>query len=253
MKIKLTVAIITYNEERNIERCLLSIIKIADEIIVIDSFSRDNTGNICSKYNVKFIQNEFKGHIEQKNFAISQAENKYILSLDADECLSEMAIQDIMSAKENWQFDGYSFNRLNNYCGKWIKHGGWYPDKKLRLWDSSKGSWQGENPHDEFVLSNHCSIKKLQSDIMHYTLSSTEEHIKQIQYFTDIASKAAYDKGKQAYLLHLGLAPSLKFFKDYIVKLGFMDGAKGFTIARLSAWASYLKYQKLRKLQSSKP
>jgi len=135
MQIQLSVVIITFNEEKNIARCLDSVATIADDIVVVDSFSTDNTKHICEEKNIHFIEHKFDGHIEQKNWAITQAKHQYVLSLDADEALTKELQVEIIKAKNNWQYDGYSFNRLTNYCGVWIKHCGWYPDKKLRLWD----------------------------------------------------------------------------------------------------------------------
>ena len=129
---KLSVVIITFNEEKNIARCLDSIESIADDIIVVDSFSTDQTKQICSQFNVRFIQHEFEGHIEQKNWALQQAKYPHVLSLDADEALTEPLQTLVRSIKENWTADGYTMNRLTNYCGQWIKHCGWYPDRKLR-------------------------------------------------------------------------------------------------------------------------
>src|SRR5690606_32197904 len=124
---KISGVIITYNEEKHIENCLKSIIDIVDEIVIVDSHSSDNTKDICLKYNVKFIEQKFLGFTDQKNFASTQATNDYVLSLDADEALSEELRTEILKAKQHLAYDGYSFNRLNNYCGKWIKHSGWYP------------------------------------------------------------------------------------------------------------------------------
>ena len=146
MEVKVSAVIITYNEERNIKRCLDSIVGVADEIVVVDSYSTDRTEEICKAYHVKFIQHRFFGHIQQKNWAILQATSPYILSLDADEALSDELRLSILKAKKNWTHDGYYFNRLTNYCGKWIRHTSWYPARKLRLWDSRKGSWGGFNP-----------------------------------------------------------------------------------------------------------
>jgi len=154
---QLSVVIITYNEENNIGRCIDSILPIADDVVVIDSYSTDKTEEIVLTKSCRFIQHTFEGHIEQKNWAISQAKYKHILSLDADEALSPELQKEISSVKENWTKDGYYFNRLTNYCGKWIKHSGWYPDQKLRLWDSNKGSWGGTNPHDRYELQQGSS------------------------------------------------------------------------------------------------
>lgn len=252
MKIKLSVVIITFNEEKNIARCLDSIRDVADEIVIVDSFSADSTKKICEEYHVKFIENKFEGHIQQKNFAITQASSPYILSLDADECLDKDSIKDILAVKEHWTHDAYFFNRLNNYCGHWVRHGGWYPDKKLRLWDSRLGSWQGKNPHDEYKLNASSNIKYLNSNILHYTLSTKEEHIKQIEYFTTIGAKAALEDGKTTSTVKMFMAAIIKFTKDYFIKTGFLDGKTGFQIARLSAWASYLKYKKMLDLQKQK-
>ena len=124
--VQISVVIIAFNEERNIGRCIDSVKEIADDIVVVDSFSKDNTEEICSEKNARFIQHPFEGHIEQKNWAITQAKHQYVLSLDADEALDEQLISEISFIKSNWTHDGYSMNRLNQFCGKWIKHGGWY-------------------------------------------------------------------------------------------------------------------------------
>ena len=142
--VKLSVVIITKNEDKNIGRCIESVQNIADEIVVIDSFSTDKTEEICKKHQVVFIKHAFEGHIEQKNFALTCAKYKHVLSLDADEALSEELQKSIVQAKADFSKDGYFLNRMTNYCGKWIKHSGWYPDRKLRLFDKTKGQWGGE-------------------------------------------------------------------------------------------------------------
>lgn len=249
MQIKLSVVIITLNEEKNIERCLQSIKLVADEIVVVDSFSTDKTKEIGLTHGVNFIEQKFLGHIEQKNFAISQAASPYILSLDADEALSEKAIEEIKKIKNNWTADGYYLNRLTNYCGKWIHHCSWYPDKKLRLWDSRLGSWGGVNPHDKYEMKAGAKISAIKADILHYSFHSVNQHIQQINFFTDISSKAAFDSGKKSNLLHIIFKPIVKFLRDYFLHLGFLDGYYGFVICVNSSHAKFLKYVKLRELQ----
>lgn len=249
---EISVVIITYNEERNIERCLLSVKDIADEIVVLDSFSTDKTEEICKKYNVKFFQHKFDGHIEQKNRAITYASNQYILSLDADETLSDELKNSIQEVKKNWQFDGYYFNRLTNFCGKWIKHGGWYPDKKLRLFNSRKGSWGGNNPHDKYILKKGASSKYLQGDILHYSFYSIQQYIEQSTKFAKIGADAAFKNNKKFTLLNLFINPTLKFLKMYFLRLGFLDGKFGFIIAKNAAKATYLKYRTLQQLYKNK-
>lgn len=248
MEIKLSVVIITLNEEKNLERCINSVAEVADEIVVLDSFSTDKTEEICKKYNVKFFQHKFDGHIEQKNRALAYSSNNYVLSMDADEALSPKLIESIKQIKKDCKYDGYYFNRLNNYCGKWIKHTSWYPDKKLRLWDFKKGKWTGINPHDKYEMGKDAKLCFLEGDLMHYTYPDINSHIKQISYFTDISSTHYFKEGKKAGLFKIVFSPGLKFFKEYILKLGFLDGYYGFIVSILSAYATLLKYVKLREL-----
>lgn len=247
--IQLSVVIITYNEERNIARCLDSVKEIADDIVVVDSFSGDKTEEICKSRGVRFVQHKFEGHIEQKNWAITQAKYPHVLSLDADEALSVELQESIGHVKNNWQYDGYYMNRLTNYCGQWIHHCGWYPDRKLRLWDSRKGKWGGVNPHDKFEMNDPGSkTGSLKGDILHYSYYTVEEHFKKIAYFTDISSKALFDKGNKASLLKRFASPVAAFVGDYIFKLGFLDGYYGFVISKSSAIATFQKYDKLNRL-----
>jgi glycosyltransferase involved in cell wall biosynthesis len=249
--LKLSVVIITFNEEKNIARCLDSVAGIADEVIVVDSFSTDKTEEICRSKGAKFVQHVFPGHIEQKNWALTQSTYPHCLSLDADEALDETLKKNILAVKENLDCDGYEMNRLTNYCGSWIYHCGWYPDRKLRLFDKTKGKWGGINPHDRYEMPG-AKIGKLKGDILHYSYYTTEDHYKQIEYFTNILAKAMYDKDRKANIFKLYFSPVVKFVKDYFFRLGFLDGYAGWQVCRLSAWATYLKYSKLKVLQNSK-
>ena len=251
-RIELSVVIITFNEEHNIERCIRSVQSIADDITVVDSLSQDRTVDICQSLGAVVHSQKFLGHVEQKNFAITKAKYPYILSLDADEALDERLLGEIKKVKENWTHDGYSMNRLTNYCGKWIRHCGWYPDTKFRLWDSRKGGWQGINPHDEYVMEKGSSLKHLRGDILHYSYNSIKDHISQVNYFTDILSKASLQKGKTSNLFRVLFSPFFKFFRDYIFKLGFLDGYYGLVICLISAHATFLKYAKMKEFQKKK-
>lgn len=249
--IKLSVVIITYNEERNIERCLESVKDIADDIVVVDSFSTDRTEEICSGYNVRFVKHEFEGHIEQKNRAITQAEYPHILSLDADEALSDELKMSINAVKDIWQYDGYYFNRLTNYCGKWIHHTGWYPDRKLRLWDSRKGKWKGVNPHDKYILEPGSKQCYLKGDILHYSFYTIAQHLQQINKFSEISAIERYKRRKKTTLINLILNPAWKFIHSYFIKLGMLDGYYGLIISINSAYSTYLKHIKLKKLYTN--
>jgi glycosyltransferase involved in cell wall biosynthesis len=249
--IKLSVVIITFNEEKNIARCLDSVREIADDVVVVDSFSTDKTKEISLSKGARFVEHAFEGHIQQKNWAITQAKYPHVLSLDADEALDEKLIRSILKAKIDWNKDGYYMNRLTNYCGHWVRHCGWYPDKKLRLWDSRKGEWRGINPHDKYELfEGDKNAGYLEGDILHYSFDTIDSHIKQIEYFTDISSKALFANGKKPTFIKLYLNSAAKFIESYFLKAGFLDGKYGYEICKNSAWATKLKYHKLRELYS---
>jgi glycosyltransferase involved in cell wall biosynthesis len=245
---KLSVVIITYNEEKNIATCLDSVKDLADEIIVVDSFSKDKTKEICLTYHVQFYEHAFEGHIQQKNFAASLANNDYVLSLDADEALSPLLNKKILLEKENFQNDGYYFNRVTNYLGKWIRHGAWYPDRKLRLWNRHKGQWCGQNPHDKYEMFPDSKIGRLKGDILHYSYYSLEQHINQFDKFTSISAKELYNSGKKYNLLKSFLSAFVNFFKGFFIKMGFLDGYYGFVICIFNSFATFVKYAKLHEL-----
>ncbi|HPT14234.1 MAG TPA: glycosyltransferase family 2 protein [Bacteroidales bacterium] len=243
--IPISAVIITFNEEKNIERCLRSLQGIADEIVVLDSFSTDRTGEICRAFGVRFYQHAFDGHIEQKNRAITFASHPHILSLDADEALSETLRESILKVKTNWTADGYYMNRLTNYCGQWIHHSGWYPDRKLRLWDARKGKWGGVNPHDRFELAGgDKNTLRLDGDLLHYSYYSEEELRRQTRYFAEIAARQLQSRGKKPGMFKPYFKTAVKFARNYIFKLGFLDGKAGLTICRMAAYGTYLKYKK---------
>lgn len=246
---KLSVVVITYNEEKNLGRCLDSVAEIADEILIVDSHSTDKTIEIARAKSARVILHTFEGHVAQKNYAFEQAVYDFVLSLDADEVLDEMAQQEIQALKSTWQGEGYILRRRNNYCGTWIRYGGWYPDKKLRLVNRKKGSWQGRNPHDLYKLQTGVPSQELQGHILHYTLNSLKDHIDTINSFSGLAAQAKYESGAKASLFKILFAPLFKFIKGYFFQLGFLDGYHGFMIAVVSSYASFLRYAKLRELQ----
>ncbi len=247
---QLSVSIITFNEEKNIARCLDSVKDIANEIVVIDSNSTDNTESICKQYDVKFFKQSFLGYIAQKNFALEHCKYNNVLCLDADECLSPELIKSIKEAKQNdFSVDAYTMNRLSNFCGKWIKHGSWYPDKKLRLFNKQKGKWAGIDPHDKIEMQANCSTQFLKGDIYHYSYNTVEEVLTQQNKFTTIQAKAMYAKGKRSNTFKLFANPFVAFTSGYIFKFGFLDGADGFFIASTVAYNTMVKYYKLLRLQ----
>lgn len=250
--IQVSAVIITLNEERNIKRCLESIYKIVDEIIVIDSFSTDKTREICESYNAKFFEHEFLGYSAQKNYGIKKAEHPYILSLDADEALSKELQESILFVKSNWKHDAYSFNRLTNYCGKWIRFGGWYPDRKIRLWDSRKGSWGGLKVHEKLVFNKRVRVKYIKGDLLHFSYYSIDEHVIQANKYSSILARSYYENGRTISMLEIVARSPWRFIRDYIIKLGFLSGLMGLVIAIISSTEVFLKYVKLKKLFEQK-
>ena len=249
---KISAVIIAGNEEKNIERCVNSLLNVVDEIVVVDSYSQDNTVKLAESLGAKVVQHEFEGYVEQKNYAITCASHPWVLSLDADEALSDELKSAVLKIKNELNPKlVYGVNRLNNFCGQWIKHCGWYPDTKLRLFHKKAGYWAGKNPHDKFVVNNGVGIGHLQGHLLHYTFYTLEEHSKQIDKFSSIAAQAYYDKGIRSNVLNLLFSPLFKFFRNYVIKLGFLDGYYGWLICKRSARATYLKYDKLKSIQEN--
>jgi glycosyltransferase involved in cell wall biosynthesis len=249
MAIKISVTIITYNEGRNLQRCLDSIVGIADEIVVIDSFSTDETEAICHKNGVIFIQNPFLGHIEQKNFAISKTKYDWVLSLDADESLSEKLKDSLIIIKKNTKFQAYSMNRLTNYAGQWIYHCGWYPDRKLRFFNKNIAVWGGTNPHDKIELKGSVKTELVEGNLLHYSYYSVEEHFEKSKKYAKIAAEAMHQKGKKSTWFLIVFSPIFKFLRDFIVKLGFLDGFAGLKICYISALVNFWKYKMLKNMR----
>ena len=247
--VPLSVVIITYNEANNIGRCLKSVKDIADEIVVVDSYSTDRTEEICHEHDARFIKHAFEGHIQQKNYAITQARHPHILSLDADEVLSDQLRNSIRRTLGNWKHDGYYCNRLTNYCGKWIRHSGWYPDRKLRLWDARKGSWGGKNPHDRFMLEAGCTTGRLKGDLLHYSFYSIRQHMDTVNKFSEAAARSLYEQGKKSNTLKILVKSTAKFIRNYFIKAGFLDGYYGFLICRISSFSTMLRYAKLKEMR----
>jgi glycosyltransferase involved in cell wall biosynthesis len=245
--IKLSIVIITLNEEKNLARCLDSVTDVADEIIVVDSASTDNTVSIAKRYKAAVVQHPFSGYAEQKNFATQQATNDWILSLDADEVLSADLVKSILEIKKGPKYSLYQMARLTNYCGKWIRHCGWYPDKQMRLFDRTKGHWENKRVHEYWRSKSDGEPRgMLKGDLLHYSFSSIDEHVKKIEKYTELAAREAVENGKDAGFIKIRISPRWHFITEYFFKLGFLDGFYGYIICRLSSYSTFLKYAKIR-------
>ena len=243
-------AVITFNEELNIKDCIESIHEIADEVIILDSFSTDRTIEIAGQFNkVKIFTNEFKGHIEQKNRAIQLCNGKWILSLDADERISPELKNEILIVlnKKDIEFQGYKIPRLTYHLGKFIKYSGWYPLKRYRFFLNGFAKWTGENPHDYIEIRGRGS--SLNGDILHYSFKDLTHQVDTINKFSSIVAYTRYIKKTKSPILKSIYKPFIKFLEIYILKLGFLDGFAGFIIAISSSYSTFLKFAKLFELQ----
>jgi glycosyltransferase involved in cell wall biosynthesis len=237
---KLSGVIITFNEARNIGRCLASLQAVCD-----------NTAAICASFGVRFEQHSFEGHIQQKNEALQRATHPWILSLDADEALTPELQAAILEVKaQSPQKGAFKMNRLTNYCGKWIHHSGWYPDTKLRLASKANVIWGGINPHDQLLPKEELQVGHLKGDLLHYSYYTKADHFKQIDYFSKIAANELFERKVRCSLMKLYLKVMAQFLKSYLVKKGFLDGKAGWFIALRSAYATQQKYTRLRQLWS---
>jgi glycosyltransferase involved in cell wall biosynthesis len=244
----ISAVIITYNEQEHIETCLNSLMGIADEILVVDSYSTDSTEEICKKYNVRLVKHPFEGYFEQKNYALSMATFPLVLSLDGDEAVSEELKKSILDVKDDFKYDGYIFNRRHNYCGKWLRFSRWYPDRKLRLFNRDKARWVGPNPHDKIKLDEGTKIKFIKGDLLHWNYSSYDDHVEKINRFSTIAANDYMKEGKHAGALSAPIHYAWSFFRSYFLNAGFLDGYQGYICCSITAYASFLKYAKLRRL-----
>ncbi len=249
----LTVVVITYNEEGNIERCLDSVKRIADEIVVLDAYSTDRTVEIAKRKGARVQQDSFSGFIQQKNKALGMASNDYVLSLDADEALDKDLVDSIMAVKNNFSAPAYIMNRCTNYCGHYIRTGTWYPDQKIRLFDKRLAEWSGLNPHDKIVLKDNVNgIQHLKGDILHYSFPSVEEHVRKNNKYSSIAAGAMFAGGKRSTWFKILVNPFWAFFHCYFIRMALLDGFSGFVISINTAHGTFLKYIKLYQLQQQK-
>jgi len=246
---RLSAVVVTFNEERNIGRCLESLRAVADEIVVVDSFSTDNTEAICKQHNAKFIQRKWEGYSATKNFANNAASHDWILSIDADEALSEELRKSIVEVKLQDKPPACSFNRLTNYCGKWIRHAGWYPDVKVRIFDRRTASWQGSIHEELRFTTRPFPITHLEGDLLHYSYYTVDEHLKQTEKFTTLAAQSLFESGKRSNVFKLYTSPAAKFVQSYFLRLGVLDGYYGYKVSSISAYSNFLKYRKLMQLQ----
>lgn len=242
---KLSVVLITFQEEKNVARCLEAVRAIADEIVVVDSYSTDKTLEIVKSFGAVIHQRPFESYADQRDYASKVAAYDLVLALDADEVVSPELANSIIKVKENMAFGGYELDRINQFAGKWIKHGSWYPDYKLRLFDRRKVTFSVHRGHDEVILEPGAKATKLAGYLYHYTAVDLKTSQAKMNVLSSLAAEALFDKGKKFKLWRLMVKPPVRFFSEYFIKKGFLDGFYGYLIAKTS---SYFVFQREMKL-----
>jgi glycosyltransferase involved in cell wall biosynthesis len=241
---KISAAIITLNEERRLPRAIESL-RCCDEIVVLDSGSTDRTVEIAANLGARVVESGWHGFAAQKNIAAEQCSNDWVLSLDADEALSEALEGEILQIRKNGpQYDGYTMPRLAQYLGRWILHSGWYPDRKVRLFDRRRARWKGEFVHESVEVEGR--VGHLQSNILHFTFESLSEHLRTMDRYTTLAAEQLIECKAQVGWTELLLDPMWTFFRTLVLQRGFLDGTEGFAIAYMASVYNFLKYAKVR-------
>lgn len=252
---KISVTIITLNEEPNIGEACRSV-AWADEIVVVDSKSSDRTPEIAAQCGARVISRDWPGFAAQKQFASDQASHDWILSLDADERVSEelkASIATLKNHSDNQLADGYLIARRSFYQGCWIRGGGWYPDRQLRLYRKAKGRWQGEHIHESVKMNSGARIEKLPGDILHYSVRDARHHHQMIgERYAPLAARQMFEAGRRTSALKIAAAAPAAFFRSYILKGGFRDGLAGLSIASFAAHHAFLKNLMLWEMQNER-
>lgn len=243
--VKISAVIIAFNEEKNIAQAIDSI-AWADEILVVDSQSSDQTRQIAESLGAKVLIQDWLGFAGQKQFAADNAENDWIFSLDADERVSDELKNEILRLKnllETELADGYRIPRLSFYMNRPIRHSTWYPDWQLRLYDRRKGKWKDVLVHESVKLNENAKIAKLRGDILHFSMENAAHHNRKLtEIYAPLAAEQMFLQGRRVTPVKIVFAAFASFFQNYILKGGFLDGFPGFCIARFSSHYTFLKY-----------
>ena len=243
----ISIVLITLNEEENLQRSLPLLKQISSDIVVVDAMSTDRTIEVCRSYGIHVTQRAWEGYASTKNFGASLARNNWILSLDADEVLSDRLLSTL---KELRPEEGtlYALDRLTNFCGSWIWHSGWYPDWKIRLYNRNKCHWVGDFVHEELSIPPKATIVKLEGKLYHYSYTSHQDHLERTERYAELSAKELVEKGKQPQWFQSLLSLSFRFIRTYILKRGFLDGKEGWTISKRNAHLVRLRYKKMQEL-----
>jgi glycosyltransferase involved in cell wall biosynthesis len=251
---KISFCIITLNEEKNLPRCLASCAGLADEIIVLDSGSKDATGAVARQFSARFEHQDWLGFVGQKNQALARASHEWIFSLDADEALSPELRAEILALKKNppaGDIAGFEMPRCVFYEGRWIRHGDWYPDRLIRLFRRGRGRFVGRRVHERLEISGR--IESLPGELQHYSFSGQADHWRRGRFYARLWAREKFESGKTAGRFLPALHAAFRWLRGYILRGGFLDGPQGWHIAFICARETYLKYRLLRGLNRGGP
>ena len=244
---EISAVIITYNEERRLEDALKSLAGAVSEIVLVDCHSTDETIKIARRFTDRVFERAWTNFAEQKNFANDKAAHSWILSLDADERVSPELRKELLNLRAaDPEVDAFSIPRQVYYLGRWVRHSGWYPERKLRLFRKAKAHWEGEYVHERLVVEG--PIGKLRGPIHHFTYRNIHEHLARINTFSDLGAQKLYAEKKKARWYHLILLPFFRFVRAYFWKRGFLDGFPGLVISVLTGYAVFVRYAKLKEI-----
>ncbi len=248
---EISATLISYNEEAKIERALASLAGIVDEIVVVDSFSTDSTVEICRRYTDRVIQRAWTGYRDQKQFAVERATHDWILSVDADEVVSE----DLRDELKRWRTGsgadaaGYRIRRRTFFLGRWIDHTSWAADWQVRLFDRGAARWEGRRVHESVQVRGR--VGRLDGVLEHYTYASVSEYLVQLENFSRLAAADALERGRRSSWSRMLLLPPIEFLRNFLLQRGFLDGVPGLAASTLSAVSVYFKYLALWELQEN--
>ncbi len=238
---ELSAVVITYNEAENIEACVSALCRVAQEVLVVDSQSTDQTQEIARKAGAKVLETEWQGYSKTKNFANQQASFDWILSIDADEVLSEELILSLLNLVPDPK-KVYALDRLTNYCGQWIRHSGWYPEWKIRLFNRKISHWEGAFVHEKLQHQKAVTTERLHGKLFHYSYKTSEDHLQRIRKYARLSAMELQAKGKKSNFLKRWISPSIRFLKTLLFKKAFLDGKNGWIISKRNAYLVHLKY-----------
>jgi glycosyltransferase involved in cell wall biosynthesis len=247
--VAVSACVITRDDESHIRRCLESLDWADETVVVVDDRSRDATEDIARQLGARVLRHRYEGNVEQKNYALAQARGEWIVSLDADEALSDELsgrLRELL-AGAGVRFDGVELNRVTHHLGRWLRHGDFHPDWQLRAFRRAKGRWEGVNPHGRVRLEGR--VERLEGDLEHYSYEDLADQIARCQEFSRIEADELWRAGRRARIRDLLLRPPARFLRAYVLKGGFRDGVPGLTVAAVTAFHVFLKFAKLWELE----